>query len=81
MRAMDVVGFSEKEQFTGGKETDSSMLRDDKSKLHLQNIAELSMCDLKDFEDALSKCVMVTTEEVINRILIMMLQHMYKWAF
>lgn len=65
MRAMDVVGFSEKEQFTEGKETDSSMLRDDKSKFHLQNNAELSMCDLKDFGDALSKCVMVTTEEII----------------
>ncbi|WMV31888.1 hypothetical protein MTR67_025273, partial [Solanum verrucosum] len=56
-------------QFAKGKETDSSVLKDDKSKFHLQTVAELLMCDLKDLEDALLKRVMVTPEEVIKRSL------------
>ncbi|MCD7450736.1 hypothetical protein HAX54_008297 [Datura stramonium] len=56
-------------QFAKGKEIDSSVLKDDKSKFHLQTVAELLMCDLKDLEDALLKRVMVTPEEVIKRSL------------
>ncbi|XP_059291538.1 myosin-11-like, partial [Lycium ferocissimum] len=56
-------------QFAKGKEIDSSVLKDDKSKFHLQTVAELLMCDLKDLEDALLKRVMVTPEEVIKRCL------------
>ncbi|KAK4363628.1 hypothetical protein RND71_018869 [Anisodus tanguticus] len=56
-------------QFAKGEEIDSSVLKDDKSKFHLQTVAELLMCDLKDLEDALLKRVMVTPEEVIKRSL------------
>ncbi|KAK4351679.1 hypothetical protein RND71_030992 [Anisodus tanguticus] len=56
-------------QFAKGEEIDSSVLKDDKSKFHLQTVADLLMCDLKDLEDALLKRVMVTPEEVIKRSL------------
>ncbi|KAL3849947.1 hypothetical protein ACJIZ3_011829 [Penstemon smallii] len=56
-------------EFAKGKEVDSSVLKDDKSKFHLQTVAELLMCDLKALEDALLKRVMVTPEEVIKRSL------------
>ncbi|KAG5533006.1 hypothetical protein RHGRI_027295 [Rhododendron griersonianum] len=65
-RAMDVVGISQKEQ---GKEIDSSVPKDDKSKFHLQTTAELLMCDPVGLEDALCKRVMITPEEVIKRCL------------
>nr|VDD41893.1 unnamed protein product [Brassica oleracea] len=70
-RAMDIVGISEKEQeaIFRGKEVDSSVPKDDKSKFHLKTAAELLMCDLKALEDALCKRVMVTPEEVIKRSL------------
>ncbi|KAH0921053.1 hypothetical protein HID58_021071 [Brassica napus] len=55
--------------FTKGKEVDSSVPKDDKSKFHLKTAAELLMCDLKALEDALCKRVMVTPEEVIKRSL------------
>ncbi|KAF5781989.1 putative myosin ATPase [Helianthus annuus] len=55
--------------FSKGKEVDSSVLKDDKSKFHLRTAAELLMCDLQELEDALLKRVMVTPEEVIKRSL------------
>ncbi|XP_010274858.1 PREDICTED: myosin-9-like [Nelumbo nucifera] len=55
--------------FSKGKEVDSSVLKDDKSKFHLQMTAELLMCDSHALEDALCKRVMVTPEEVIKRSL------------
>ncbi|CAI9781244.1 unnamed protein product [Fraxinus pennsylvanica] len=56
-------------EFSKGKEIDSSVLKDDKSKFHLQTVAELLMCDLNALEDAILKRVMVTPEEVIKRSL------------
>ncbi|KAI3668044.1 hypothetical protein L6452_43117 [Arctium lappa] len=56
-------------EFAKGEEPDSSILKDDKSKFHLQMTAELLMCDLQSLEDALLKRVMVTPEEVIKRSL------------
>ncbi|MQL83467.1 hypothetical protein Taro_015960, partial [Colocasia esculenta] len=55
--------------FEKGKEIDSSVPKDDKSKFHLQTTADLLMCDSKALEDALCKRVMVTPEEVIQRTL------------
>ncbi|KAI3829743.1 hypothetical protein L1987_03871 [Smallanthus sonchifolius] len=56
-------------EFTKGEEVDSAILKDYKSKFHLQMTAELLMCDLHALEDALLKRVMVTPEEVIKRSL------------
>ncbi|CAL5415679.1 unnamed protein product [Camellia sinensis] len=56
-------------EFTKGKEIDSSVLKDDKSKFHLQTATDLLMCDLGALEDALLKRVMITPEEVIRRSL------------
>ncbi|XP_076944168.1 myosin-11-like [Bidens hawaiensis] len=56
-------------EFSKGKEVDSSVLKDDKSKFHLQTTAELLLCDIQELEDALLKRVMVTPEEVIKRSL------------
>ncbi|KAL7582247.1 hypothetical protein Lser_V15G41794 [Lactuca serriola] len=56
-------------EFSKGKEVDSSVLKDDKSKFHLQTTSELLMCDFNELEDALLKRVMVTPEEVIKRSL------------
>ncbi|XP_041993696.1 myosin-11-like isoform X2 [Salvia splendens] len=56
-------------RFAKGEEIDSSVLKDEKSKFHLQTAAELLMCDSKALEEALLKRVMVTPEEVINRCL------------
>nr|GEU97948.1 myosin-9-like isoform X1 [Tanacetum cinerariifolium] len=56
-------------EFAKGEEIDSSILKDDKSKFHLQMTAELLMCDIQSLEDALLKRVMVTPEEVIKRSL------------
>ncbi|CAH1417764.1 unnamed protein product [Lactuca virosa] len=56
-------------EFAKGEEIDSSVLKDDKSKFHLQMTAELLMCDLHALEDALLKRVMITPEEVIKRSL------------
>lgn len=55
--------------FAKGKEIDSSVLKDEKSRFHLNVTAELLMCDAKSLEDALIKRVMVTPEEVITRTL------------
>ncbi|GJX75101.1 myosin-9-like protein isoform X1 [Tanacetum coccineum] len=56
-------------EFIKGKEVDSSLLKDEKSKFHLKMTAELLMCDRAALEDALLKRVMVTPEEVIKRSL------------
>ncbi|GAB4830499.1 hypothetical protein Ancab_020210 [Ancistrocladus abbreviatus] len=56
-------------EFAKGKEVDSSVPKDDKSKFHLQTTAELLMCDPNALEDALCKRVMITPEEVIKRSL------------
>ncbi|XP_077239309.1 myosin-9-like isoform X2 [Tasmannia lanceolata] len=55
--------------FAKGKEIDSSVLKDDKSKFHHKMTAELLMCDLQTLENALCKRVMITPEEVITRTL------------
>ncbi|KAK7285902.1 hypothetical protein RJT34_20687 [Clitoria ternatea] len=55
--------------FAKGKEVDSSLPKDDKSKFHLKTAAELLMCDVDALEDALCKRVMITPEEVIKRSL------------
>ncbi|XP_043692189.1 myosin-11-like isoform X1 [Telopea speciosissima] len=56
-------------EFAKGKEIDSSVLKDEKAKFHLQMTAELLMCDAEALEDALCKRVMITPEEVIKRSL------------
>ncbi|KAK6120042.1 hypothetical protein DH2020_046172 [Rehmannia glutinosa] len=56
-------------EFSKGEEIDSSVLKNDKSKFHLQTAAELLMCNPNALEDALLKRVMVTPEEVIKRSL------------
>ncbi|KAL6606931.1 hypothetical protein ACP70R_042584 [Stipagrostis hirtigluma subsp. patula] len=56
-------------EFAKGKEVDSSVLKDEKSKFHLETTAELLMCNPGALEDALCKRVMVTPEEVIKRSL------------
>ncbi|KAL8502981.1 hypothetical protein ACS0TY_021924 [Phlomoides rotata] len=55
--------------FSKGKEIDSSVIKDEKSRFHLNTTAELLKCDPKSLEDALIKRVMVTPEEVITRTL------------
>ncbi|KAL8147434.1 hypothetical protein AgCh_004950 [Apium graveolens] len=56
-------------EFVKGKEADSSILKDDKSKFHLKMTAKLLMCEAAGLEDALCKRVMITPEEVIKRSL------------
>ncbi|KAG8376188.1 hypothetical protein BUALT_Bualt09G0037200 [Buddleja alternifolia] len=56
-------------EFAKGKEIDSSVIKDEKSRFHLNTAAELLKCDPKSLEDALIKRVMVTPEEVITRTL------------
>ncbi|XP_038987195.1 myosin-17-like isoform X1 [Phoenix dactylifera] len=56
-------------EFAKGPEIDSSVIKDEKSRFHLNMTAELLMCDAKGLEDALIKRVMVTPEEVITRTL------------
>jgi len=55
--------------FTKGKEVDSSMPKDDKSRSHLEMAAELLMCNVQGLEDALCKRAMVTREETIIKSL------------
>ncbi|KAL4388021.1 hypothetical protein GQ457_09G005520 [Hibiscus cannabinus] len=55
--------------FAKGKEIDSSVIKDEKSRFHLNMTAELLRCDAQSLEDALIKRVMVTPEEVITRCL------------
>ncbi|XP_068634511.1 myosin-17-like isoform X2 [Aristolochia californica] len=56
-------------EFAKGKEIDSSVVRDEKSRFHLNMTAELLRCDAQSLEDAMIKRVMVTPEEVITRTL------------
>ncbi|KAF7148962.1 hypothetical protein RHSIM_Rhsim03G0230800 [Rhododendron simsii] len=56
-------------EFAKGKEIDSSVIKDEKSKMHLNTTAELLRCDAKSLEDAMIQRVMVTPEEVITRTL------------
>ncbi|KNA15731.1 hypothetical protein SOVF_095540 [Spinacia oleracea] len=55
--------------FAKGKEIDSSVIKDDKSRFHLNIVSGLLMCDAHALEDALLKRVMITPEEVIKRSL------------
>ncbi|XP_044494983.1 myosin-17-like [Mangifera indica] len=55
--------------FAKGKEIDSSVIKDEKSRFHLNMTAELLRCDSQSLEDALIKRVMVTPEEVITKTL------------
>ncbi|KAK7267491.1 hypothetical protein RIF29_20165 [Crotalaria pallida] len=54
-------------EFTKGKEFDSSLPKDEKSRFHLQTAAELFMCDAKALEDSLCKRVIVTRDETITK--------------
>ncbi|CAI0387787.1 unnamed protein product [Linum tenue] len=54
-------------EFAKGPEIDSSVIKDEKSRFHLNTVAELLQCDVKSLEDALVKRVMVTPEEIIKR--------------
>ncbi|KAL1547802.1 myosin-17-like [Salvia divinorum] len=56
-------------EFAKGKEIDSSVIRDEKSRFHLNMTSELLKCDVKSLENALIKRVMVTPEEIITRTL------------
>ncbi|KAA8534806.1 hypothetical protein F0562_029752 [Nyssa sinensis] len=56
-------------EFAKGEEIDSSVIKDEKSRFHLNMTAELLKCDAKNLEDALIQRVMVTPEEVITRTL------------
>ncbi|KAK4785846.1 hypothetical protein SAY86_002535 [Trapa natans] len=56
-------------EFSKGEETDSSVIKDDKSRSHLNTTAELLRCDVKSLENAMIKRVMVTPEEIITRTL------------
>ncbi|KAK4774724.1 hypothetical protein SAY86_009659 [Trapa natans] len=56
-------------EFSKGEETDSSVIKDDKSRFHLATTAELLRCDVKSLENAMIKRVMVTPEEIITRTL------------
>ncbi|XP_072981050.1 myosin-17-like [Typha angustifolia] len=55
--------------FAKGQEADSSIIKDEKSRFHLETTAELLMCDCKKLEKALITRLIVTREEVINRSL------------
>ncbi|KAK1298084.1 hypothetical protein QJS10_CPB14g01384 [Acorus calamus] len=55
--------------FSKGEEIDSSVIKDEKSRFHLNMTAELLKCDAQGLEDALIKRVMVTPEEIITRTL------------
>ncbi|WOK95773.1 myosin-17 isoform X2 [Canna indica] len=55
--------------FAKGPEIDSSVVKDDRSRFHLNMTAELLRCDAQGLEDALIKRVMVTPEEIITRTL------------
>ncbi|XP_072959114.1 myosin-6-like isoform X1 [Typha angustifolia] len=54
-------------EFTEGKETDSSVPKDEKSWFHLRTAAELFMCDVKALEDSLCKRIIVTRGESITK--------------
>lgn len=53
-------------EFAKGEEIDSSKIKNEKSRFHLNMTAQLLKCDAKSLEDALIKRVMVTPEEIIT---------------
>ncbi|KAG7025461.1 Myosin-11, partial [Cucurbita argyrosperma subsp. argyrosperma] len=55
--------------FAKGEESDSSFVKDEESKFHLDMTAELLMCDPQALEDALCKRMMITPEDVIKKSL------------
>ncbi|KAH7424896.1 hypothetical protein KP509_11G030500 [Ceratopteris richardii] len=55
--------------FIQGKEVDSSILKDDKSKFHLQTAAELLMCDKQSLLESLTTRIIVTRDENITKTL------------
>ncbi|TVU34255.1 hypothetical protein EJB05_16086, partial [Eragrostis curvula] len=55
--------------FAKGSEIDSSVIKDDKSRFHLNIAAELLKCDCNNLEKALITRVIVTPEEIITRTL------------
>ncbi|XP_074565345.1 myosin-17-like isoform X2 [Curcuma longa] len=55
--------------FAKGPDIDSSVIKDEKSRFHLNMTAQLLMCDAQGLENALIKRVMVTPEEIITRTL------------
>eukprot|EP01018_Ginkgo_biloba_P031563 Gb_12711 [translate_table: standard] len=55
--------------FAKGKETDSSIPKDEKAVFHLNMAAELFMCNVKGLEDSLCKRVIVTRDESITKSL------------
>uniref|UniRef100_A0A0E0D4P9 Myosin motor domain-containing protein n=1 Tax=Oryza meridionalis TaxID=40149 RepID=A0A0E0D4P9_9ORYZ len=55
--------------FAKGTEIDSSVIKDDKSRFHLNTAAELLKCDCDNLEKALITRVIVTPEEIITRTL------------
>ncbi|KAL7158252.1 hypothetical protein ABFS83_02G130000 [Erythranthe nasuta] len=54
-------------EFVKGSETDSSKLKNDKARHHLQTAAELLMCSEKALEDSLCKRVIVTPDGSITK--------------
>ncbi|CAL5398354.1 unnamed protein product [Camellia sinensis] len=54
-------------EFVKGNETDSSKLKDEKARYHLQTAAELLMCDEQALEDSLCKRVIVTPDGNITK--------------
>ncbi|KAG7592025.1 Myosin head motor domain [Arabidopsis thaliana x Arabidopsis arenosa] len=55
--------------FGKGEEIDSSVIKDEDSRSHLNMAAKLLMCNAQSLEDALIRRVMVTPEEIITRTL------------
>ncbi|KAK6937825.1 Myosin head, motor domain [Dillenia turbinata] len=56
-------------EFAKGDDSDSSVLKDEESRFHLQTAAELLMCHPLALENALCKRVMITREEIIQKSL------------
>ncbi|KAH7306277.1 hypothetical protein KP509_22G004800 [Ceratopteris richardii] len=56
-------------EFAQGKEADSSVLKDEKSKFHLQTTSELLMCDKQSLFEALTTRIIVTRDENITKML------------
>lgn len=56
-------------EFTEGKETDSSIPKDEKSWFHLKTAASLLMCDEKALERSLCERIIVTRDENITKTL------------
>nr|GMD61003.1 myosin-9-like isoform X2 [Ipomoea batatas] len=51
-------------EFTKNEETDSAVLKDEKSKFHLQTTSELLMCDLQALEDVLLTRAVIAREVI-----------------